>query len=128
MKPTPKFNRDLLLAADWRISRVRKALRAKDKAGLIEFIRQRHRERFFEPIEKLRDAPGNVQGYGFAMMALCSLLIETIQSYREGLPSTYDAELTRLRRLKNVPADYAIPATLHVRGKEAFERFFMHFR
>ena len=74
MRSAPKFSGDILLAAGWRISRVRKSLRTADKAGLIEFIRQRHRERFFEPIEKLRDAPGNVQGYGFAIvlvMASC---------------------------------------------------------
>jgi hypothetical protein len=67
---------------------VRAALRTKDRAGLIDFIRQRHTERFFDPIQRLRGAERNQQGYGFAMMALCSLLIETIQSYREGLPTT----------------------------------------
>src|SRR5689334_16438417 len=127
MKPTAKFRRDLLLAAGWRISRVRISLRTKDRAGLIEFIRQRHRERFFDPIQQLRNAETGQQGYGFAIMALCSLLIETIQSYRDGLPTTDGRELGRLRALK-VPAEYAIPAGLQVNGTKAFRRFFSRFR
>ncbi len=127
MKPIAKFKRDLLLAAGWRVSRVRISLRTKDRAGLIEFIRQRHRERFFDPIQQLRDAERNQHGYGFAMMALCSLLIETIQSYRDGLPTTDGRELVRLRALK-VPAEYAIPIGLRVNGTKAFRRFFSRFR
>src|SRR5437660_610686 len=118
MKPKAKIKRDLRLAADWRISRVRTSLRKKDRAGLIEFIRQRHKERFFEPIRQLRTAASNQQGYGFAMMALCSLLIETIQSYRDGLPTTDRGELGRLRALR-VPAEYAIPPG-QISGTEAF--------
>lgn len=121
------IKRDLFLAAGWRISRVRASLRTKDRAGLVEFIRQRHRERFFDPIQQLRSAERNQQGYGFAMMALCSLLIETIQSYRDGLPTTDRRELDRLRGLK-VPAPYAIPAGLRVNGTKAFRRFFSRFR
>src|SRR5690242_18371679 len=77
--PPAKFKNDLFLATGWRISRVRASLRARDRPGLIEFIRHRHTERFFEPIRQLQIANRNQQGYGFAMMALCSLLIETIQ-------------------------------------------------
>ena len=127
MKPAPKLKRDLLLASGWRISRVRSSLRTRDRAGLIAFIRQRHKERFFDPIQHLREAEKNEQGYGFAIMALCSLLVETIQSYRDGLPTTYRAELGLLRTLKDVPGDYVIPASLRVSGREVFRRFFEHF-
>jgi hypothetical protein len=66
---------------------VRLCLRTQDGSGLIEFIRQRHTERFFKPIQLLGSAAKNDQGYGFAIMALCSLLVEAIQSYRDGLPT-----------------------------------------
>lgn len=103
-------------------------LRTKDSTGLIEFIEQRHRERFFEPIQQLRTSKANAQGYGFAMMALCSLLVETIQSYRDGLPTTNPGELGRLRNLRGVPTAYQLPAKLRVNGAAAFRRFFQHFR
>src|SRR5260370_380850 len=82
------MNSDLRLAANWPISKVRRCLRKKDRDGLVQFLRERHDERFFKPIRYLKGAPGNIQGYGFAMMALCALLVETIQSYRDGLPTT----------------------------------------
>lgn len=128
MKPASTLKRDLLLASGWCTSRVRRCLRTQDGSGLIEFIRQRHTERFFEPIQLLGSAAKNDQGYGFAMMALCSLLVETIQSYRDGLPTTYGGELKRLKNLKSVPKTYQIPAGLQVNGKKAFRRFFRSFR
>jgi len=65
-----------------------------------------------------------MQGYGFAMMALCALLVETIQSYRDGLPTTYARELGRLRNSSRVPPAYKIPLTLQANGKITFQRFF----
>lgn len=61
-------------------------------------------------------------------MALCSLLVETIQSYRDGLPTTHAGELKRLRNLKSVPKAYQIPVGLQVYGKKVFRRFFRSFR
>jgi len=65
------------------------------------------------------------------MMSLCSLLIETIQSYRDGLPSTYSGELKKLSKLKDVPPDYVLPKALDfkdVNSGKAFNRFFRRFR
>jgi len=118
------MKRDPLLAQEWPASRVRRCLRKKDKKSLVQFLRDRHQERFFKPIRKLKSSPGNIQGYGFAMMALCSLLVETIQSYRDGLPTTGGRELAHFRTLKNVPSPYRIPAGLTAGGKKAFRRFF----
>jgi hypothetical protein len=61
-------------------------------------------------------------------MALCALLIETIQSYRDGLPTTYSRELGKLRDLSRVPAAYRIPPTLQVNGRATFHRFFQSYR
>src|SRR5947209_20503360 len=122
------MKRDPYLAAGWRASEVQSCLRKKDKERLIQFLRERHHERFFEPIRHLKSAPGNMQGYGFAVMALCALLVETIQSYRDGLPTTYSGELARLRNRSRVPTPYKIPPTLQVNGKSTFERFFRTYK
>lgn len=118
------MKQDFYLAVNWRASEIRSCLRRKDKDSLVRFLRERHHERFFQPIRNLKSAPDTAQGYGFAMMALCSLLVETIQSYREGLPTTYGRELAKLQNIKSVPAAYKIPPALRVNGKQAFRRFF----
>jgi hypothetical protein len=115
---------DPYLAVNWRASKIRSCLRRKDKNSLVQFLRERHHERFFQPIRNLKSAPDTMQGYGFAMMALCSLLVETIQSYRDGLPTTYGRDLTRLQNLLRIPAAYRLPATLRINGKKTFRRFF----
>jgi len=115
---------DLKLASNWPVSKVRSCLRRKDRNGLVEFLRERQHERFFRPITHLKNASGNIQGYGFAIMALCALLVETIQSYRDGLPTTFPPELDRLRNMQGVPPRYRIPLSLRINGKKAFERFF----
>jgi hypothetical protein len=122
------MKRDPLLANRWRASKVRRCLRTKDKAALVQFLNERHRERFFEPLRHLQNAPGNTRGYGFAMMALCSLLVETFQSYRDGIPTTFRSELDRFRSLSAVPVAYRIPAGLQVNGKKTFRRFFGRYR
>jgi hypothetical protein len=119
---------DPLLAAGRRASVVLKWLRRKDTGQLIQFLRERHRERFFEPINYIKNAPGNTQGFGFAVMALCSLLIETIQSYRDGLPTTHPGELRHLQRLKRVPVAYQLSDQLQVNGEDEFRRFFDMYR
>jgi hypothetical protein len=115
---------DPYLGANWQASKVRSCLRRKDRESLVRFLRERHQERFFQPISNLKSAPDTIQGYGFAVMALCALLIETIESYREGLPTTYSRELGKLRTLSRVPTPYKIPPTLQVNGRTAFHRFF----
>jgi hypothetical protein len=115
---------EIRLASNWPISRVRTCFRRKDKGSLIQFIRERHRERFFDPISRLKSAPGNVQGYGFAIMAICALLVETIESYKEGLPTTFGSDLDNLRAKARVPARYQIPPALTAGGGRTFKRFF----
>ena len=122
------MKRDPYLAVNWPASKIRSCLRRKDKDSLVRFLRERHQERFFQPIHKLKSAPETMQGYGFAIMALCALLVETIQSYRDGLPTTFSPELVRLRNLSKVPAAYKIPPTLQAKGKTTFQRFFTAFR
>jgi hypothetical protein len=113
---------DPYLAGHWRASRVRSSLRSKRKKDLINFLRDRYEERFFEPIRYLRNA-GNLQGYGIAMMSLCSLLVESIQCLREGLPSTNRGELRRLAAI-TPPKKYDVPRAEWKNGDTIFKDFF----
>jgi hypothetical protein len=54
----------------------------RDQKGIAAMILLRHRERYVNPVEC---SPAK---HGFALMALACLLIETIQSFREGLEDT----------------------------------------
>jgi hypothetical protein len=69
------------LATAWPLSRVNTCLNSADKASLVLMIQQRYDERFLLPLRTLRSASGHALGYGFAIMALCSLLVESLQSY-----------------------------------------------
>jgi hypothetical protein len=109
------------LANGWPTSRVENCLGSADATGLISFLKKRHEERFFKPIKTLRSAPKQHQGFGFAIMALCSLLIETFQCYREGLPTTDGGELKRLADFAP-PSEYAIPRSKS--GEQVFVDFF----
>jgi hypothetical protein len=125
-----KESQEIRLARGWPISKVRKSLEDAQANDLALFIRARHGERFFKPIKRLRESPSNDQGYGFAIMALCSLLVETIQSYREGLPTTHQRELDGLIKRQaalQVPASYRMPKGLKVNGVSVFEKFFSDF-
>jgi hypothetical protein len=79
---------EVRLASNWSVKRVSDCLMVAQKHELIQFLSDRHRERFFEPIEILQEAKSSWRGFGFAIMALCSLLIETIESYKKGLPTS----------------------------------------
>lgn len=99
------------LAPRWPVGRVRKALRGGSKHALVDFLQDRHCALFCEPIKTLsaeshkrlqsasvgRNACKQWQ-FGFAITALCCLLVETFQCYRAGLPSSNRGELERLAK------------------------------
>lgn len=111
------------LASGWNISRVNLCLDVADKNSLVLFLTQRYEERFLEPIRTLGSSPGHYHGYGFAIMALCSLLVESIQCYRDGLPTTHAAEYNGLAAF-SPPPKYEIPQNERKKGLKAFEDFF----
>jgi hypothetical protein len=111
-------------AQGWDERRLRRCLKQAHANQLADFIWQRHQERFFRPINRLKSAKGNEQGYGFAMMGLCCLLVETIESYREGLPTTYQGKLQSYRNWKNVRIRYRILPNMKVSSKKTFRNFF----
>lgn len=117
---------EILLATDWPISKVQRCLDGQETENLISFLRQRYDERFFQPICQIRSTAGNEQGYGMAIMALCSLLIESIQCCRDGLPSTHDGELKKLAK-HNPPQDYEVPKGEWKKCPIAFRDFFVDY-
>ncbi len=110
------------LATGWPVSKVGKSLEACEKAMLVQFLKRRYEARFLNPIQTLRSAPRNSHGFAFAVMALSSLFIETIQCYRQGLPTTSQAEFDELTTVIAVPSEYHLPKVEN--GLEAFKRFF----
>lgn len=122
----PTTGTEITLATGWRISRVDICLNSADKDSLLLFLEQRYMERFFEPIRTLKGARTQLQGHGFAIMALCSLVIESLQCYRDGLPSTHKDENRALSRTFNPPLEYRIPYDERKTGIQAFADFFSH--
>lgn len=57
---------------------------AKDCASIAAMVELRFRERFLDPI---LDSPTR---HGFAMMAICCLMVETLESFRNGWTKTTD--------------------------------------
>jgi len=121
---SPPIRKEPELARGWTVSRVQQSLDSADKHSLLLFIGDRYRERFFEPIKRLMESPGHLHGYGFAIMALCSLLIESLQCFRYGLPTTHEAEYRGSLKAFSPAGIYHIAPAEHRSGRQAFEEFF----
>lgn len=127
------------LAPGWKVDAVLKALQNRERLELARFIECRYETRFFEPISCLEKASiqaickpeddfewyGPIRPYGFAIMSLACLMIETLESYSRGIPTTNKEDFKRIlrdypSRPKEVEcADTDIPGT-----KKAFKEFF----
>jgi hypothetical protein len=59
-------------------------LDAGNRLSVAGFVDARFKERYLVPIEAVEDRGGS----GFAMMALCCLVIESLESFYSGWPST----------------------------------------
>ncbi|HEV1993296.1 MAG TPA: hypothetical protein VGR03_03095 [Candidatus Acidoferrum sp.] len=97
------------LAQNWQCGKVIRYLEAGEaqKHLLVCFLQERHYERFFEPIGSLIHAGRTQRGFGFSIMSLCCLLIETIECYCLGWPSSSPKEL---RQLEASPHNLAVPS------------------
>jgi len=133
------------LAPQWEIGAVLDALRDTNRPQLAKFIERRYETRFFEPISLLEKAAVSginwkkgdsdpsepIHPYGFAIMSLACQMIETIESYRRGIPTTNKDDFKRIMRDSNYPrrpstvkcAETDIPGT-----GEAFKSFFVQHR
>jgi hypothetical protein len=66
------------LSSHTTIKRYRELERARDGEEIVQFLQERFRERYFIPVETCQ------QPHGFFVMAITCLVIEGIQSFREG--------------------------------------------
>ena len=64
------------------VSRCRELIAAGERAKLGEFIVERFEERYFSPLNRSESKNG------FAMMAIACLVIETLESFYQGLADT----------------------------------------
>lgn len=118
---------DVKLARNWSASRVLQCLDLAQKHELAWFLQERYRERFFDAMDHLKTAPDASHGYGFAIVALCCLMIETIQCYRDGLPSSHEKELKALETSPHnsaAPDVYKLKSPFTCGSQRAFEEFF----
>jgi hypothetical protein len=119
------------LAPGCSITEVESWLAAGDTQRLASFFWKRHEVRFLAPIECLRKAAETYSGYGFSMMSLCCLLIETVQCYRDGMPTSSRKEwglLVDIQSTEPVPPEYFLPTVLPKTGRAVFEKFFFDFQ
>jgi hypothetical protein len=129
------------LAPHWEIETVLDALRSKKRLQLVQFIECRYETRCFEPIRLLEreaikgiawklgdpDPTEPIRPYGFAIMSLACQMIETLESYRLGVPTTNEGDFEKIRLDRNYsqrPRQVEC-AEADVRGTgKAFKSFF----
>ncbi len=70
------------LAKDYTIANYRQLKADKEKESIADLIYQRFYERYIKPFE------GNSNRHGFSMMAVSCLMIEALQSFKEGKENT----------------------------------------
>ena len=129
------------LASQWEIETVLDALRSKKRLQLAQFIEDRYETRFFEPIrllerEAIRGIPWKlgdtdptepIRPYGFAIMSLACQMVETLESYRLGVPTTNKGDFGKIERDGNYshrPAEVDCDEADILGTGEAFKKFF----
>lgn len=66
------------------VARYKELEQNDDRQALAQFIRDRFNERYFRPVESTPVA----DKHGFTIMAVCCLVIETLESFYQGLGNT----------------------------------------
>ena len=70
------------LSSSTTVARYKKLEAANDREALGQFLVERFDERYFRPIED------SSSKHGFAVLAVACLVIETLESFYQGLPDT----------------------------------------
>src|ERR1019366_376264 len=73
---------DTKLASRFTVADYNRARAHKDRKAISEAIRRRFTERYISPVSKSKAK------HGFAIMAICCLMIESLESFRQGWKST----------------------------------------
>ncbi|WP_200822324.1 hypothetical protein [Caballeronia terrestris] len=66
------------------VERYQRLEQSNNRQALAEFVRERFDERYFRPIE----STSRQDKHGFMIMAICCLIIETLESFYQGMPDT----------------------------------------
>jgi hypothetical protein len=118
---------EVKLAFNWPKPRVQECLGKSQRLEIVRFLSDRYNERFFAPIRYLKQSQVGSAGYGFAIMALCSLLVETIECYRQGLPSSSNNDIGPLKASPahaSAPVEYKLDTLKFPNSGEIFKNFF----
>ncbi len=75
----------IYLSTSFTVEDYRRLEREQNKQEIIRFIRERFKERYITP---LRGNPSKKHKHGFCTMAICCLMIETLESFRQGWGNT----------------------------------------
>jgi hypothetical protein len=70
------------LASNFTVAHYRRAAACKDRSVIAEALRRRFAERYIFPVSESRVK------HGFATMAICCLMIESIETFRQGWESS----------------------------------------
>ncbi len=73
-RPADKY----LLSSTTTVAKYRELAAAKDRDGILAFIRERFYERYFAQLDQIKEPNG------FFIMAVCAPLVEAIQAFRSG--------------------------------------------
>jgi hypothetical protein len=72
---------DILLATDFSVAQYRRAVKDKNAKRLVSFVENRFLERYIKPVS-------GESRHGFAIIAICCLMIESLVSFRRGWNSS----------------------------------------
>lgn len=70
------------LAGNITIREYREMVRLKNQKGIAELVQKRFKERYLDPVLV------SPQPHGFAMLAVCCLMVEALESFRQGRART----------------------------------------
>lgn len=83
--------KDIRLSSSITLERYRALELAEDRRALGEFIIERFNERYFKPIEDSHSK------HGFTILAVCCLVIETLESFYQGRGDTKERSAKMFR-------------------------------
>jgi hypothetical protein len=96
---------DVELSSSTTVARYLALVQAGDRLALGEFIRSRFDERYFAPVES------SPKKHGFAMMAIGCAVIETLESFYQGLADTRGVSNRMFREFFRRPTGLAVFAS-----------------
>ncbi len=69
------------------VAKYRSMIQQQRKLEIVQFVRDRFTERYITPLQSIPKMPRNLRN-GFCTMAICCLMIESLESFWHGWPVT----------------------------------------